>query len=81
MIIGQFGTRTIWHQGQFGTAGNLAPDNLALDNLAPRTIWHCGQFGTIDNLAPKCKSGQFGTKNQFITLVLEMQYPAARSPK
>ena len=46
-IIGQFGTRTIWHRGQFGTTDNLAPDNLA-----PRTIWHRGQFGTTDNLAP-----------------------------
>ena len=44
-VLGQFGTRTIWHRGQFGTKSVNGQFGTA-DNLAPRTIWHHGQFGT-----------------------------------
>ena len=54
LVLGQFGTRTIWHHGQFGTAhvggqfGTMGKSGQfgTTDNLAPRTIWHRGQFGT-----------------------------------
>ena len=60
--------RTIWHRGQFGTADNLAPDNLApgqfgtadnlapcvkTDNLAPQKIWHHGFFLYFPTQRPK----------------------------
>ena len=59
-VLGQFGTRTIWHHGQFGTKSarrTIWHQECKEDNLAPRTIWH--QECKADNLAP----GQFGTKS------------------
>ena len=59
-VLGQFGTRTIWHHGQFGTKSarrTIWHQECKEDNLAPRTIWH--QECKEDNLAP----GQFGTKS------------------
>ena len=71
MVLGQFGTRTIWHRGQFGTKSVNGQFGTA-DNLAPRV--KNGQFGTADNLAPRTiwhqelkrtiwHRGQFGTKS------------------
>ena len=43
---------TIWHQTQFGTGSNLAPDPIwHRTNLAPRV--QKSQFGTGPNLAPE----------------------------
>ena len=48
-VVGQFGTRTIWHQD------NLAPDNLAPGQFGTNII-------KTDNLAPEnLAPGQFGT--------------------
>ena len=70
-VPGQFGTRTVWHRGQFGTKSVNGQFGTA-DNLAPRV--KNGQFGTADNLAPRTiwhqelkrtiwHRGQFGTKS------------------
>ena len=76
-VPGQFGTRTIWHRGQFGTAhvdGQFGTRTIwhrtiwhrgqfGTGQFGTRTIWHRGQFGTADNLAPRTiwHRGQFGT--------------------
>ena len=69
-VLGQFGTRTIWHRGQFGTAH--VDGQFGTRTIWHRTIWHRGQFGTADNLAP----GQFGTADNLAPpmLAVYIQY-------
>ena len=43
-VLGQFGTRTIWYRGQFGTAH--VDGQFGTGQFGTRTIWHRGQFGT-----------------------------------
>ena len=58
LVLGQFGTRTIWHRGHFGTwtiwhrrqFGTV--DNLTLQTIWHQTIWHCGLFDIM------CQNGQ-----------------------